>query len=148
MTGFLLTAKQKLMLCINKRLYRSLRPCRSDRTSWSGVSGETSGSHSPGGTGGSGTAHGASWSGWSPPAASAAFSVLPFTIIPAASAVRTLCAAASVRSLQSAVFPADCFIFKRPIGNIPHSGVKFQIIRILKIHSCTPFCVLRCTLHA
>ena len=26
MTGFLLTAKQKLMLCINKRLYRSHRP--------------------------------------------------------------------------------------------------------------------------
>jgi len=25
MTGFLLTAKQKLMLCINKRLYRSYR---------------------------------------------------------------------------------------------------------------------------
>lgn len=26
MTGFLLTAKQKLMLCINKRLYRANRP--------------------------------------------------------------------------------------------------------------------------
>ena len=30
MTGFLLTAKQKLMLCINKRLYRPDRPHRSD----------------------------------------------------------------------------------------------------------------------
>ena len=29
MTGFLLTAKQKLMLCINKRLYRPDRPCGS-----------------------------------------------------------------------------------------------------------------------
>lgn len=28
MTGFLLTAKQKLMLCINKRLYRPDRPVR------------------------------------------------------------------------------------------------------------------------
>lgn len=28
MTGFLLTAKQKLMLCINKRLYRCYRPHR------------------------------------------------------------------------------------------------------------------------
>ena len=28
MTGFLLTAKQKLMLCINKRLYRTYRPDR------------------------------------------------------------------------------------------------------------------------
>ncbi len=31
MTGFLLTAKQKLMLCINKRLYRSYRPHWPDR---------------------------------------------------------------------------------------------------------------------
>ena len=38
MTGFLLTAKQKLMLCINKRLYRTCgrrrnnRSYRTDRT--------------------------------------------------------------------------------------------------------------------
>ena len=31
MTGFLLTAKQKLMLCINKRLYRTDRAHRSHR---------------------------------------------------------------------------------------------------------------------
>ena len=31
MTGFLLTAKQKLMLCINKRLYRDNRVYRSYR---------------------------------------------------------------------------------------------------------------------
>ena len=35
MTGFLLTAKQKLMLCINKRLYRSHRPDRSNGNSGS-----------------------------------------------------------------------------------------------------------------
>lgn len=35
MTGFLLTAKQKLMLCINKRLYRSDRPYRRNWTNWS-----------------------------------------------------------------------------------------------------------------
>ena len=35
MTGFLLTAKQKLMLCINKRLYRSHRPNGTDRNNWS-----------------------------------------------------------------------------------------------------------------
>ena len=32
MTGFLLTAKQKLMLCINKRLYWADRTNRSYRT--------------------------------------------------------------------------------------------------------------------
>lgn len=32
MTGFLLTAKQKLMLCINKRLYRPDGSNRGDRT--------------------------------------------------------------------------------------------------------------------
>ena len=31
MTGFLLTAKQKLMLCINKRLYRAHRRYRTHR---------------------------------------------------------------------------------------------------------------------
>ncbi len=35
MTGFLLTAKQKLMLCINKRLYRSHWTYWSYRRYWS-----------------------------------------------------------------------------------------------------------------
>lgn len=34
MTGFLLTAKQKLMLCINKRLYRSCRYSGCNRCYW------------------------------------------------------------------------------------------------------------------
>ena len=34
MTGFLLTAKQKLMLCINKRLYWCYRPDWPDRPDW------------------------------------------------------------------------------------------------------------------
>ena len=34
MTGFLLTAKQKLMLCINKRLYWAYRSYRRCRPHW------------------------------------------------------------------------------------------------------------------